>query len=53
MREFYERFNSVVGTSPAHARFCERAFGANLCQHGFADMEQLEALWIRAKREAG
>jgi len=42
VRDFYERFYSVVGTSPAHALFCERAFGRNLAQHGFADMVQLQ-----------
>lgn len=44
MRDFYERFYAVVNQSQAHARFCERAFGRNLCQHGFADMGQLDAL---------
>ena len=44
MRDFYERFYAVVNQSQAHARFCERAFGRNLCQHGFADMAQLDAL---------
>lgn len=44
MQEFYERFYTAVNTSPAHAHFCERAFGRNLCQHGFADMGQLAAL---------
>ncbi|MCB0061936.1 MAG: methyltransferase domain-containing protein [Caldilineaceae bacterium] len=44
MRDFYERFYAVVNQSQAHAHFCERAFGRNLCQHGFADMGQLDAL---------
>jgi len=44
MREFYERFYAVTEQSQAHARFCERAFGRNLCQHGFAAMVQLDAL---------
>lgn len=25
-------------------QFCSRVFGCNLCQHGFADMEQVDAL---------
>jgi cyclopropane fatty-acyl-phospholipid synthase-like methyltransferase len=44
MRDFYERFYRAVAGSPAHAIFCERVFGRNLCQHGFADMAQLDAL---------
>lgn len=44
MHDFYERFYAVVNESPTHAQFCERAFGRNLCQHGFADMGQLDAL---------
>lgn len=44
MRDFYERFYLAVNHSQAHAHFCERAFGRNLCQHGFADMAQLAAL---------
>lgn len=49
MRGFYERFYAVVPSSPAHALFCERAFGLDLGQHGFADMAQLDAL-IEATR---
>ena len=44
MREFYEAFYEAAPHSPAHAEFCERAYGQNLCQHGFADMTQLCAL---------
>lgn len=44
MRAFYERFYEAVSRSPAHAAFCERVFGGNLCQHGFADMKQIDAL---------
>jgi SAM-dependent methyltransferase len=44
MREFYERFYAVVPSSPVHALFCERAFGLDLGQHGFADLAQLDAL---------
>lgn len=41
MRGFYEAFYEAAPHSPAHAEFCERVFGQNLCQHGFADMTQL------------
>lgn len=47
MREFYERFYTLVPDSPVHALFCERAFGLDLGQHGFADLAQLDAV-IRA-----
>lgn len=44
MKEFYEAYYELVDHSPVHHRFCERIFGKNLAQHGFADMEQLELL---------
>jgi SAM-dependent methyltransferase len=44
MREFYERFYAKVPSSPVHALFCQRAFGLDLGQHGFADRTQLDAL---------
>lgn len=44
MRDFYEGFYTSVAHSSAHAEFCERVFGRNLCQHGFADMIQLQKL---------
>lgn len=44
MCDFYERYYDATQNSQAHALFCERVFGRNLCQHGFADMTQLDAL---------
>jgi SAM-dependent methyltransferase len=44
MREFYERYHEAMARSRSHAAFCEKVFGRNLCQHGFADMAQLDAL---------
>jgi SAM-dependent methyltransferase len=44
MRDFYERFYRTAPQSSAHQAFCERVFGADLCQHGFADLAQLDAL---------
>jgi cyclopropane fatty-acyl-phospholipid synthase-like methyltransferase len=44
MRDFYTAFYAAVGHSPAHHVFCERLFGMDLCQHGFADLEQLHLL---------
>lgn len=44
MRDFYEQFYTLAPTSPAHIEFCQRVFGADLCQHGFVDMDQLNGL---------
>lgn len=49
MRDFYERFYSLAPSSAAHGEFCRRAFGLDMCQHGFADVAQIEAL-IEATR---
>ena len=44
MKDFYESFFAAVEHSEAHHSFCERVFGRDLGQHGFADLEQLELL---------
>jgi cyclopropane fatty-acyl-phospholipid synthase-like methyltransferase len=44
VKDFYNAFYSAVEHSQAHHAFCERAFGKDLCQHGFIDQEQLELL---------
>lgn len=44
MQDFYESFYQVASRSPAHGAFCAQVYGRNLCQHGFADMEQIDAL---------
>lgn len=51
MRDFYEDFYRLTATSAAHAEFCQRVFGRNLCQHGFSDMAQVDALieWLHLK----
>ncbi len=41
---FYNEFYRRAETSAAHAEFSERVYGANLCQHGMMDMEQLRIL---------
>jgi SAM-dependent methyltransferase len=43
-RYFYNEFFTRTRNSSAHARFCERAYGRNLCQHGMMDIEQLDCL---------
>ncbi len=44
MKDFYTAFYTATEHSQAHHAFCERVFGMDLCQHGFADMAQLELL---------
>ncbi len=41
MQDWYERYYTALEGSNAYATFCERVFGQNLGQHGFADVEQL------------
>lgn len=43
-RHEYDNFFSLSENSQAHALFCERVYGANLNQHGLADMEELQQL---------
>jgi SAM-dependent methyltransferase len=42
MKDFYDAFYTTIEHSQAHHLFCERVYGKDLGQHGFADMEQLE-----------
>jgi SAM-dependent methyltransferase/GNAT superfamily N-acetyltransferase len=44
MQEFYTRYYATIAASRAYAVFCERAYGRNFGQHGFADMAQVDAL---------
>ena len=46
----YNEFFYRARRSPAHARFCERVYGRDLCQHGMADMPQVDdlAAYLRA-----
>ncbi|MFN8486185.1 MAG: class I SAM-dependent methyltransferase [Caldilineaceae bacterium] len=53
MRDFYEHFYRVVQQSPVHAAFCTQSFGMNLCQHGFADLAQLQALLTQSQLSPG
>lgn len=53
MYAFYEDFYRRAPGSPVHAEFCARVFGRNLCQHGFADMTQLDALIEALRLERG
>ncbi len=53
MKDFYEDFYAATETSQAHHQFCERVFGLDLCQHGFADQEQLDLLLKETGLSAG
>jgi cyclopropane fatty-acyl-phospholipid synthase-like methyltransferase len=43
-RYFYDEYFTRCATSRAHAAFCERVYGRDLCQHGMMDMRQLGKL---------
>jgi SAM-dependent methyltransferase len=42
--DFYNDFYEKAEKSRAHAIFCERVYGINLCQHGMADDQQIELM---------
>lgn len=44
IREFYIKFYDTVPHSRANALYCERVYGRDLCQHGYADMAQIDQL---------
>ena len=44
MQTFYQRFYKAVAFSQANALYCERLYGKNLHQHGFAEMSHLNDL---------
>jgi SAM-dependent methyltransferase len=41
---WYKEFFTEAPRSPTYARFCEALYGRYLCQAGFSDMAQLEAM---------
>lgn len=44
MFDFYTRFYQAVAASATNARYCTLVYGRNLCQHGFADMPDIDHL---------
>lgn len=42
--DFYTQYYAAVGKSRANTAYCERLFGKNLAQHGFAEMRHLDHL---------
>jgi cyclopropane fatty-acyl-phospholipid synthase-like methyltransferase len=47
--DFYTRFYDALPRSHAYSEFCRRLYGADLGQHGFSDMAQVEALLYAAQ----
>ncbi len=43
-RAWYSEYFRRADASATHAEFCRRVYGANLCQHGMMDMEELDEL---------
>jgi SAM-dependent methyltransferase len=41
---WYDEYFRRAASSQAHARFCERVYGQDLCQHGMMDVDELEVL---------
>ncbi len=44
MFDFYTRFYEAAASSAANAEYCDRVYGRNLCQHGFADLPDLDEM---------
>lgn len=44
VKDFYDKFYLMAEQSKAHAKFCELVYGRNLCQHGMADMNQIDEM---------
>ena len=53
MFDFYTRFYQAVASSAANAEYCERVYGRNLCQHGFAELAHLDHLIQVSEISAG
>lgn len=51
--DFYLKFHAAAAVSEANALFCERAYGMNLCQQGFAEMGHLDHLMEVTRIRAG
>jgi SAM-dependent methyltransferase len=49
-RPWYNEYFRRADASATHAEFCRRVYGANLCQHGMMDMEELDQLIARIPR---
>ena len=45
----YDNFFQLAQSSSAHALFCEKVYGLNLCQHGLINQSELSLLLTRLK----
>ncbi len=52
MKNFYTAYYAAIEHSQAYHLFCERVFGIDLGQHGFADVQQLDLLMQLAGLDA-
>lgn len=50
---WYEEFYAQAPFSPAYRSFCTRLYGQDICQAGFSDMEQVDALMAAANLKPG
>lgn len=50
---FYNAYYQAVLTSAAHAQFCARVYGKDLCQHGMTDMGQMDLLLRELRVQPG
>jgi len=51
--DFYNRFYKATERSRAHSHFCREVYGVDLCQHGFADLSQLQMLMNEGRITTG
>jgi cyclopropane fatty-acyl-phospholipid synthase-like methyltransferase len=51
--DFYTRFYDALPRSAAYSEFCRRVYGADLGQHGFSDMVQVDALLAALRLQPG
>jgi cyclopropane fatty-acyl-phospholipid synthase-like methyltransferase len=51
--DFYTRFYDALPRSRAYSEFCRRLYGADMGQHGFSDMAQIDALLDAARVRHG
>jgi ubiquinone/menaquinone biosynthesis C-methylase UbiE len=50
---WYREFYPAVSQSKAYEKFCSRLYGKNLCQAGFSDMTQIDAMVSFLELETG
>lgn len=51
--DFYTRYYDALPNAPAYAAFCQQLYGRDLGQHGFADMDQVQALLDAVRLQPG